>query len=173
MNYLSYRKCLLSLHFFNTEYWEIDHFWSEVNGRPASIQVSIRILDSCPLLIRSTSFRLLWLLVFLLFDHFWALFNLNDLATLTLSLQIVSCLIVLFSSFDLLFNLFRTNTWVWDRFVIHFLIAGLAQATWMMRPILVYACRRLPLVALAQVAEVAHEFGTVLTVVMLTDAEER
>ena len=53
-----------------------------------------------------------------------------------------------------------------DTFVINFLVAALAQTARVMRPVLVRALGGLALVAVLQVAEVAHEFGAVLAVVV-------
>ena len=61
---------------------------------------------------------------------------------------------------------------IYHCFVIDLLVAILAQAARVMRPVLVHALCCLPLVALAQVAEVAHEFCPMLTVIVDANAEE-
>jgi len=56
--------------------------------------------------------------------------------------------------------------WVVDNLIVNFLVATLAQPARVMCSVFVLAFRRLLLVALVEVAEVAHEFSLVPAVVM-------
>jgi len=56
--------------------------------------------------------------------------------------------------------------WVVDNLIVNFLVATLAQPARVMCSVFVLALRRLLLVALVEVAEVAHEFSLVPAVVM-------
>ena len=67
-----------------------------------------------------------------------------------------------------LLDLVGISFWVVYNFVIYLLVATFAQATWVMSAILVLAFSGLLLVAFVKVAEVAHKFGFMPAVVVLT-----
>ena len=62
--------------------------------------------------------------------------------------------------------------WVVDNLIVNFLVATFAQPARVMCSVFVLALRRLLLVALVEVAEVAHEFSLVPAVVMAANRHD-
>ena len=73
---------------------------------------------------------------------------------------------------DHLLYLLCIDIWVGNYLIVDLLITGFAEASRMMSAIGVVTFRCLALVTLGQVAEVAHEFGPVLAVIVLANVEE-
>ena len=84
---------------------------------------------------------------------------------------LLSALLVLVLIFNDPLNMSGIGLWISDNLIIYLLVASLAQSSRMMRPVLVLALSGLFLVALSQVAVMAHELGLVAPVIMVARAD--